>query len=629
MYERIICIDNKSDFFSISNEIKSKDIVLAINQDVIELCEEKSIPCVDIEKLFHSSEFFESYELFTDLVWKIERSIKIRLQKTLNNGSDEVFEWFSYPLKQLIDQIIFNKRLLEKSLSYYSINKIVVREDVNLNFTNYLLVDANVSLLSLVAKDVAHNNGTIIDKTYTYTANSNNRDNSYFSFGQVEGSILKFKATNQYRYIKPKLIMLRSFLRLLKFLFSLSFLFFIKIFSINKNFFLSVGCRDLDSISSHFKSHNVKVLKLNTEHYLRVNAKKSVKFGRKIINDDFIYENFNFRDYLVQFTGLVLLNTKRLLYKKRFALRIFSYLKPSCIFVQTLTSFNVNSMIMNSIANDINVEVYCWMHGGYGGYSSLAGFDVTDYRFTKNHIVYGEAAKDSITSKKSILKLIYPDVDFNVLILGAPYIESLYSEKETLQKSKKKIVFSLPGVFNPNNFYFGYNRPHAYLNWWNQLKKVIIALSKYEDNFDIVIKDYSYSPQKYRIEKLLKKLGKNKMLYLSSEQSYKDTILDADILIYPWVSTSFIEGLQTKAEILIFDDSDMIPKTETMLNNCPVFETSVDQFIIEMHNYLHNFELLSTNNDMTIGDINTMKNYFIEPIPVNLIVNKLINSCNN
>ena len=149
------------------------------------------------------------------------------------------------------------------------------------------------------------------------------------------------------------------------------------------------------------------------------------------------------------------------------------------------------------------------------------------------------------------------------------------------------------------------------------------------DNFDIVIKDYSYSPQKYRIEKLLKKLGKNKMLYLSSEQSYKDTILDADILIYPWVSTSFIEGLQTKAEILIFDDSDMIPKTETMLNNCPVFETSVDQFIIEMHNYLHNFELLSTNNDMTIGDINTMKNYFIEPIPVNLIVNKLINSCNN
>ena len=115
MYERIICIDNKSDFFSISNEIKSKDIVLAINQDVIELCEEKSIPCVDIEKLFHSSEFFESYELFTDLVWQIEKSIKICLQKTFNNGSDDVFEWFSYPLKILIDQIK-NNALLEGSV---------------------------------------------------------------------------------------------------------------------------------------------------------------------------------------------------------------------------------------------------------------------------------------------------------------------------------------------------------------------------------------------------------------------------------------------------------------------------------------------------------------------------------
>ena len=131
------------------------------------------------------------------MVWQIEKSIKICLQKTFNNGSDEIFEWFSYPLKILIDQIIFNKRLLEKSLSYYSINKIVVRKDVNLNFTNYLLVDANVGLLSLVAKDVSHNNGARIDKTYTYTSNSNNRDNSYFSFGQVDGSILKFIALNK------------------------------------------------------------------------------------------------------------------------------------------------------------------------------------------------------------------------------------------------------------------------------------------------------------------------------------------------------------------------------------------------------------------------------------------------
>ena len=56
---------------------------------------------------------------------------------------------------------------------------------------------------------------------------------------------------------------------------------------------------------------------------------------------------------------------------------------------------------------------------------------------------------------------------------------------------------------------------------------------------------------------------------------------------------------------------------------------AIDQDVIELHNYLHNTELPYTNNDMTIGDINTMKNYFVETIPVNLIVNKLINSCNN
>ena len=47
-FDRIICIDNKNDFFSISEEIKINDIVLTIDQDVIELCEEQALSLIHI-----------------------------------------------------------------------------------------------------------------------------------------------------------------------------------------------------------------------------------------------------------------------------------------------------------------------------------------------------------------------------------------------------------------------------------------------------------------------------------------------------------------------------------------------------------------------------------------------------
>jgi len=626
-FDRIICIDNKNDFFAISEEIKINDIVLTIDQDVIELCEEQAFSHVDIEKLFYQRELFECYKLFTELTWEVEKSIKIEIQKTCNNGSDEVLEWFCLPLKILVDQIIFYKSVLEKSLSLYSINKIVIRNDVNLNFTNALLVDANVSMLSLVARDVANNNGVLIDQTYILSSDKNHQESSYFSFGQASGSFLKYGDYKEYSNIRQKLNNFRSLVEYSRFIFSIIT---IKLsFSLNKNYFLSVGCRELDCISSSIENHGVKVVKLNSEHCTFINSRKADVFGKKIIDKDFIYENFNFKEYLIKFTGLVLLNSKSLIYKRKIAFKIFSYLKPSTIFVQTLSSFNLNSMVINSVANELNIKVYCWMHGGYGGYSSISGYDVTDYRFTKNHIVYGEAVKDSIKSKESILKVIYPGIDYNVMILGSPYTKTLLPIRKALHKTKKKIVFSLPGVYGSNNFFFGRDRPHPYLNWWKQLKKIIIALSKFEDNFDIIIKDYFYSPQKYRIKKILEKLGNNKILYLSNEKSYSETIFDADILIYPWISTSFIEGLETKADILIFDDSIMLPLTKSILSNSQVFETCVDRFIINMQNYLKNYNAKPVKSDSKIRKANKMKNYFIEPIPVNLIASKLINSCND
>ena len=124
----------------------------------------------------------------------------------------------------------------------------------------------------------------------------------------------------------------------------------------------------------------------------------------------------------------------------------------------------------------------------------------------------------------------------------------------------------------------------------------------------MVIKDYPFSPQKNTIERFLKKLGSNKVEYISSELSYFDTISNADILIYPWVSTSLIEGFQINADILLFDDSDMFPQTKEVLKNLSVFETNIDKFISELHNYLNNFHFSAKNNFVN-NNINIVKDY--------------------
>jgi hypothetical protein len=619
-FQRIICIDNKSDFDSIFNEINSQDLILATDQDIIDLCNESNIQSVDIKKIFHPYEFSDDYESLTEVVSEIEKKIKNCFKRNYKVGSGELFEWFNYPLKILIEQIIFNKRLIEKSLSFYSVNKVVIRKGVNLEFTEQLLVDKNVSLLSLVAKDIAENSEVIIDKSYDN--NYVHRENiSYFSFGQYD-SLYKFII--HLPIFRSQMLKLRSFLRYSSFIFSLVLF---KIFFSKKKYFLSVGCMEIDNLASNIERHGVPVVKLNSGFHFDINAQKSEELGNKIIDDDFYYDNFNFHKYLVRYSGLIALNTVKLLRTRQIALKLLTQNKPKCIFVQTLSSFNVNSMVINSVASEINIDVYCWMHGGYGGYCSLPGFDITDFRFTKNHICYGDAAKDSISDKNSILKIIHPKVDFNVIVLGSPLIESLYSSKKIFKKNKKQIVFSLPGVFLQNNYYLGYKRPNDFLNWWDEIQKIITALSEHDNNFDIVIKDYAFSPQKNIIERFLKKLGNNKVEYISSELSYLDAILDADILIYPWVSTSLMEGFQTNADILLFDNSDMFPQSKIILSKLSVFETNIDKFISELHNYLNNFDL-STENNFVNSNINVVKDYYIKSVPVNSVVKELINLSN-
>ena len=68
-----------------------------------------------------------------------------------------------------------------------------------------------------------------------------------------------------------------------------------------------------------------------------------------------------------------------------------------------MSPFNSSNIIFRKICTNHKIPFATWMHGGYGLAYSFPGYDVTDFRFCKNHITYGSYLKDIIEDDKCIL----------------------------------------------------------------------------------------------------------------------------------------------------------------------------------------------------------------------------------
>ena len=114
----------------------------------------------------------------------------------------------------------------------------------------------------------------------------------------------------------------------------------------------------------------------------------------------------------------------------------------------------------------------------------------------------------------------------------------------------------------------------------------------------------------------------NEINYISSEVSYKEVISQSSILVYPWVSTSFMEALQVEADILLFDNSKMCKTAKKILQNCTIFSTEIIQFLNYLKDYLdHNENYKSTNT-------NALRDYYMCSLDNDARVNKVISFFN-
>ena len=256
---------------------------------------------------------------------------------------------------------------------------------------------------------------------------------------------------------------------------------------------------------------------------------------------------------------------------------------------------------------DFNIPFVTWSHGGYGLTYSISGYDVTDFRFCKNHIVYGNHVKDLVQEENCVLKKLNFDEDHKFFSVGSPKMD--YENKRKKIKKiintnhKRTVLFLMGNVIIRNGFYFGHNREKFETANWEFHYDIVSLLKKYQNKYNIIFKDYPHG-YKNLWKKVLVDINANKILYISNEHKVNDLLRISDLNIIPWISTTFFEALYFDADIFVCEE-DLFEKTlKNGLKDEIFYFKNERNFLLSVEKYLE------TGNFYTRTKKNS-KNYFM------------------
>lgn len=257
--------------------------------------------------------------------------------------------------------------------------------------------------------------------------------------------------------------------------------------------------------------------------------------------------------------------------------KLIRKLRPSLIVIDSLSPFNRDAPILRIVASKLQLRVACWMHGGYGAYESLAGYEVTDLRLGKAHFVYGPAVRELLEELPESARDCGAQAPSKVIAVGTPYFERLYagSQRTSRRSERLKVLFCLGHRFTRNQFSFGYERPGIETGLWRENILIAKMLSSVSHKVDVVIKDYPFSPDREYWSRFAEEHG---VEFLSGEVPFDEVLKSADCVVLTWISTTFYQALLAKMPILLWDNSDLTPSSKKVLLQYPGYREEVNSF---------------------------------------------------
>lgn len=537
---------------------------------------------------------------YPDYVSKVS-SLTARLDQILGETDSRfaetsfpVFDRIGHILKINHDQSLYYAHLISELVNR-GVDTIVCADDGDITLDEYGLFTSGRSIMPEIVRAFG-SDAPMLELTQP-PSRAGPESTSRFSFGQPIKTAKKIGAETLYNTFNELQFLLQTGMRSLPASLTV----------------LSVGCKEVDALDDT-RFRKVRLLKYHPdmEYVNRTgNWRHHAEFCDHVAADGEINRLLGHRG--ANLVRLVLPSISffaerlELILEKRDKINSFlDRRQVDFVVFHTMAPFYLPNIIVREWCRTNDVPFACWMHGGYGAYESLQGYDVTDYRLSPRHLVYGQVISNLPKNPDWIMhKLGYSRSLAEICVAGSPFFENLYSGYGRPANDRKKILFCLGNYYHHNQFYFGHNRPESEISIWNAHKRILEVLVKYQDNFDITVKDYPDSPQKDMWLEILDDIG-GKITYVSNERPFADVLIEADLHVFSWVSTTMFQSLYTDVDICLYDNTDLTEEARTLFEQDIVFGSGLDQFCSRFDGYLG-------RGDFYTQDKNRIRDLFIDP----------------
>ena len=352
----------------------------------------------------------------------------------------------------------------------------------------------------------------------------------------------------------------------------------------NKNLFVSGKNNFLKTLPNlDFADHSLLILNKN------INKKKFnyASFICDGLNLNILIENF----YHMSISKISNYKFYYFLYKykiKNYRIIFFSY----------TGSFFPIFTLLKQICIELKIKNITWSHGLFGLSEISRGWIDNDFVNMKNI-----GCTVGFTKHKKF--------QFNKFYnLG--FIPSNADNISQIKKSKKKIILLVAGrAVKDNGFYHGTNRNGSISGFADDTVQLIQCLLKFSKDYEIIFKDYPFHTF---FKPIIKDIAKNKIKYISNEESLDSLLSKSDFNIFTYVSNSLIQSLPFKADSFIlepnllknFNNNEFTPYGINFFQNLTFMKNEINQKLSKNIFYYQNKQKLI---DKYLSDLRKYKTF--------------------
>lgn len=564
------------------------NLIISLTPETSYVLEKSGLPFQESSGICDHATLWKEYPVILDQFFRMTRRLDTILHETdprFRHSDLKIFDLLGYMLITGHNESLYYTHLIQQ-LMERGVDTIICADTGEPAVDEYGIYTWDTSIIQNVARAFA-SRGLAVELQQQPVRAGPAARSTRFSFGQPVHLIKKLGAENLYNAfcnLKSDLININNRNRGIRTV-------------------LSVGCKEVDALDPRLL-HSTKLVKFqptieftdckNTWFYTE-------QFISRVASDPEIHTILTWRG--TDFADLLLPPIRFLAARMDFMLELqkkteyhLNRQNPDLVIFHTMAPFYPPNTLVYAWCRRHHIPFACWMHGGYGAYESLQGYDITDYRLCPEHIVYGNILANLPENPRWIMNRV-PITSHQACmhVAGSPYFENVYKSYTRPQNEKKKILFSFGNYNYHNQFYFGHNRPESELSVWRAHERIIRELAKFCNEYDIILKDYPGSPYAGLWRTVLEDCGADTVQYISSERPFHEVLIESDLHIFTWVSTTLFQSMFTDSDICLYDNADLTSEARSLFEGSILFSSDLEGFCDRLSGYLKRGEFYSQN----------------------------------